>query len=317
MWYNWLFLLPDGCMNQAKLDKYNNSLEFQKWFTRLYCMVLRSIKFEGLPETANERYLKMCILNNGTAGMFNINGSLLTLGAAPCGEYNIYGDWTKALAWGFNKPMGEHKLYMPGAQNQDTAEAVLCRANDIQYAPIMWIYRMAERISRAARTIDVLSEQLKATRIVLCDETQVSSYKNILNKVYENQTVMFASKNINPEAIKSIPTAIDPGTLNTAWDNFRNLVDEFCIDWGVENGNHTDKKERLLEAEINSNNAFTARNRDIILGCMEDFCENCNLVFGLNMSVTMEGGEWDEAGQDGEDHIFGQPESGSGSYQEA
>ena len=77
MWYNWLFLPSDSRMCK-NLNKYNNSLEFQMWFTRLFCMIFEMIHIDGLPETCNERYFKMCLLNSGTACLVEKDGVILS-----------------------------------------------------------------------------------------------------------------------------------------------------------------------------------------------------------------------------------------------
>lgn len=289
MWYSWLFLDPNNKMCKH-LNKYNNSLEFQKWFTRLFCMVYEMIHIEGLPDTCNERFFKMSLLNSGAACLVKHNGSILSLGAAPKGVYNIYGDWKEVLAYGFNQPHGTYSLYMRGSGNQDSCNAVLCRANAMQYPPIMWIYRSAERLADATRTLDTLARQIKNTKLVLCDESQVKSYVSALKKVYDNELVVYAGKNLDPKAIENIPTGIDASLLTSAWDNYRNLIDTFCTEWGISNANHTDKKERLVVAEVEANDAYTATNRSILVNSLEQFAEDANLVFGLDIKITYESG---------------------------
>lgn len=310
MWYNWMMLDP-GDKVCKKLNKYNNSLEFQKWFTRLYCMVLNLIKIEGLPDTCNERYFKMCLLNHGTACIAKHEGAFISVGCAIYGDPNIYGEWRYGMLYGFGKSLGKVTMYLPGSANYEEAQAVLCRANALNVPPVMWIYRMAERLAKCVRTIDTLSEQIKNTRIVLCEESQVASYANVLKKVYDNELIIYAGKSIDPDAVKSIPTAIDGQLLVTAWDSYRNTVDEFCTDWGIQNANHTDKKERLLVGEIESNNAYIENNRDIMMRCLKDFEEQVNEVFGLGLRITWNGGDNDEDAE--KDELWSEGEGGSGS----
>lgn len=314
MWYNWLFLPSDSRMCK-NLNKYNNSLEFQMWFTRLFCMIFEMIHIDGLPETCNERYFKMCLLNSGTACLVEKDGVILSLGAAPEGEYNVYGEWKKVLAYGFNTPVDTFELYMPGAGNEDSAEAVLCRANAMQYPPIFQIYRMAEKLADATRTLDTLGRQLKNTRIVLCEESMVKSFVSIMKKMYDNELVTYAGKSIDPDAIKNIPTSIDANLITTAWDNYRNLIDVFCTQWGIGNTNHTDKKERLVVAEVQGNDAYTECNKAILVESLNRFAADANKVFGLDITIRYEnGGESNENREDSETERWpdGGRESGGG-----
>lgn len=309
MWYQWLFLPSDSRMCK-NLNKYANSMEFQKWFTRLFCMVFEMIHIDGLPETCNERYFKMCLLNSGTACLAEKDGVILSLGAAPEGSYNVYGEWKKVLAYGFNMPVGTFDLYMPGADNADDCSAVLCRANAMQFPPIMWIYRMAERIADTCRTLDSLSKQLKNTKLVLCEESMVKSYVSLLKKVYENEIVTYAGKSIDPDAIKNIPTGIDGSLLVSAWDHYRNLIDQFCTEWGIANANHTDKKERLVVAEVEGNDAFTETSRSILVESLNRFADDANKVFGLDIKIRYESGGANNEDRENSEEI-GWTDSGS------
>ena len=61
---------------------------------------------------------------------------------------------------------------------------------------------------------------------------------------------------------------------------------EFLTCLGINNSN-TDKRERLISAEVNSNNQFVSCNVNKMLEARQRACELINAKFGLNISVEL------------------------------
>ena len=67
-------------------------------------------------------------------------------------------------------------------------------------------------------------------------------------------------------------------------EDMRKWEIKFCSDLGIPNSN-TDKKERLIVDEVNSNNIEVKLWADLALESLKDGCEKANKMFGLNLSV--------------------------------
>lgn len=64
----------------------------------------------------------------------------------------------------------------------------------------------------------------------------------------------------------------------------RKIEQMFATDIGIPNAN-TDKKERMIVDEVNSNNFETQSRCDMWLMSMQKEFEKANKMFGLNLSV--------------------------------
>lgn len=91
----------------------------------------------------------------------------------------------------------------------------------------------------------------------------------------------------------------DNGKLTSEWfnDNLKNNFivgdlqialrkqeNEFCTDLGIPNSN-TDKRERLITDEVNSNNVETQLRAELWLERLKDCCSRVNTMFDLNIDV--------------------------------
>ena len=83
--------------------------------------------------------------------------------------------------------------------------------------------------------------------------------------------------------------------------DLRKIANMFDTEVGIPNSN-TEKKERMLTDEIDSNNVETHTKCDMWLEELKESCRKANNMFGINMSVnwrykpeTVEGGEYNES----------------------
>ena len=128
MWLNTMFpFFTLDSKSIKKAEKYENDLEFQNVFYNLLNIALYSFSFEGLPKTCNERYFKLCLILQGSAALINDPElGFLTLGCTPmmAGDLNIYGEWPRVNAYGWNGFNKMYSCYMYGVDNKD-AEAII------------------------------------------------------------------------------------------------------------------------------------------------------------------------------------------------
>lgn len=66
--------------------------------------------------------------------------------------------------------------------------------------------------------------------------------------------------------------------------DMRKIENQFCTDLGLPNSN-TEKKERLTDDEVNSNNTETVSRADLWLERLQECCTKVNNMFDINISV--------------------------------
>lgn len=293
MWFNSYFpFLQLEPRSRRKLAKYENNLEWQNTFINLVNIATYQFKWDNLPDTCNERYLELTLLTRGMACMVDDpERGYLTLAVNPYDSLNIYGEFSKIRAIGWNGYNREYEAYLDGADNTDTATGVLCRDNNMMYPYIMYIARATDRLTSAMRSMDVAAKKLKNPYFVVCDETQVESVKRILNDVDGNVESIVTSKATYSDMFKVFPTNVDVTILSALRDHYNFIDNEIRTKMGIDNNDRMSKKERLLTDEVNANNMQTGINLDMRLKQREKFCQMVNELFGLNVSVSIRKGE--------------------------
>ena len=109
----------------------------------------------------------------------------------------------------------------------------------------------------------------------------------LFKKVGEHYPYIPVSDALNPDSINAINLNPNTDTLKTLWDQYRNIDNEIRTFLGIQNQCNSDKKERLIVDEVNSNNEITNDYLYLRLRQREDFCKKINDFFGLNVSVKV------------------------------
>lgn len=311
MWLNNFFpFCSNYKLKNDKITLYENNIEFQNNFFSLINLVLDSFKFEGLPDTCNERYFKLCLIWGGCAVLADDKDfGYISLGTAPNPEeMNMYGEPNKVFAFGWNGFNRTYNNYMYGSENSN-ADAVVCRDNDLMYPMINVIWLYATRLTDCMRSIDVTAKKLKTPYFITCDEAQKTSIKKILDDVDFNKDSIIANRSTSPNEFNVLQTNVNPAILDTLWSHFYNLQSEVRSQLGINSATNISKKERLLSYEAHTNDLITDLNLDIRFKNYQLFCDTVNEHFGLNIKVinNVENKEDDSVEQFGPEYLDDDP----------
>lgn len=289
MWFNmFLPFITDYDLAGKKLNKFQNDIEFQNNFVNLVNLATYVFKWNNLPSTCNERFLELCLLLNGRACMVKDNDmGYLTLKASNTGsELNIYGEYDKIFAYGYNGFFKEYTAYLEGGDNSN-ANGVICRDNNLAYPYYYYIILGAKRLTNSIRSIDVASQKLKTPYFITCDESQVKSVEKIINDIEGNKNEIITSKSTMPDMFKVLPTSVDTRTVDVLWNTYNNYDNLIKTILGIDSCTNKDKKERLLVDEVNADSIVSDINVLSRLKMREKFCKQVNELFGLNISVSL------------------------------
>lgn len=291
MWINNYFPFMARCwgkMTEKKLAMFENDLDMQNTIVELINLACNTIHFKNLPETCNERYFKLCLILSGRAMIAKDNElGFISLNVVPDGaRYNIYGECEYVYGYGWNGFNKRYSTYMYGTDNRD-AESVICLDNNLGYPLFNYILIYANRLSTTMRTMDVTARKLKTPYFIVCDETQKTSVKKILDDIDFNQDAIITNKSTTPNMFQVLPTNIREGALQSLWNHYNNLESQIRSILGIQSAVNQDKKERLLVDEVTSNNEMADLSLDIRMDNYNLFCDTVNRQFGLNISVEL------------------------------
>lgn len=245
-------------------------------YKRFELLALNTFKWTGLPETIEERHIERVLFHEGKALFFEdkLDGFL----CLPCGfgqGVNVYGDPLSYHATGFNY----HKKV-------PASDAVLIENNKLRMPTQLAIFYFAKQLYELVRTRDVNVKTLKAPFIVACDDKNVLTMKKILEEIDSNNFAIFGDKSFNlEEAVKVLQTGVKCLTAELT-DAYHDIMNEALTYLGINNAN-TDKRERLITSEAESNNQFIDSCAEMFLEARKRACEAINDKFGLNISVEL------------------------------
>lgn len=219
-----------------------NMAVFSDYYKRLRLLALSVYEWENLPETMNARFLEQCLYWYGKAAIVNddILGIINTK-CTPSESLNIYGDAT------------QYHCYSTGYDKDFPLDDMVYVRNNLEALPTdTTIQLFAQRLYEAERTIDVNVKAQKTPVIILCDEKQRLTMKNVYMKFDGNEPVIYGKKGLDIDDIKVLRTDA-PFVADKLEEYKRNVWSEALSFLGINNV-MTEKKERLVVGEVEANN---------------------------------------------------------------
>lgn len=296
MWLYNMFYMPGmgTCGSEKSFEKladWENAEQHQELFVFITNVFLNLFEWSNLPPTCNSRVLEQTLFFYGKCLFFRddeifskTEGPVIGTGE---GKYwhtpvtlhdgrNIYNEPTGFTAYSYDY----NKEY-------NINNSVLIRNNVSLYPSFPTVRIYVEKLLNAARSIDVVTENIKTPYVMVVDETNKLSAEAFIKKKRNNQEAIFISKGVDPDTIKVFPTSTSAhNTLTDVWEHKHNLENELRSRLGIDNA-HTDKRERLIEAEVSANDLWQEISIDTLLAPRKRACELINEMFGLNVSCEL------------------------------
>ena len=240
---------------------------------RLFNLALNRFTWEGLPEGINSRKIEEFLIRHGQVMFFkDENYGLLALPCYGTSSMNVYNEPVYYNVFG----LGYQKIVK-------VDDGVVIRNNALATNDYDDLLTFATRINEIELTQDVNLNAQKTPFIILCDEKERLTIKNILQQVRKFKYAILGSKSLKLQNTDILNTKSDY-LLDKLQAHKTELMNEALTFLGINNAN-TDKKERLIVDEVNSNNDFILVNLDHMYDERIQACKLLNEKFGLNVSV--------------------------------
>lgn len=241
--------------------------------SRFINLAINRFKWENLPNGIDSRILEGFLINYGMVAFFNDEkyGNMIL----PCfytNELNVYYEPTKVNIFG-------HKYN----KIKDIDEVVIIRNNATSDNDIDDLQTFATRINEIELTIDININAQKTPYVILCDEKERLTFKNIINDVRKFKYAIFGTKNLKINNIDVLNTS-SPYLVDKLQQQKRELFNELLSFLGI-NTNAVEKKERVLVDEVNANNEFILVNLEHMYEERRRAVEAINEKFGTNIKV--------------------------------
>lgn len=285
---------------KKKKNKFENILEFQNTFTDFILTYINSYKIEGLPNTCDERTIKLSFLTRGKVCIFEENNNLFSLPFSSDGSINMYGYPAGGYVFSRNGINKAVKLIIPGTETEGVKElektigaeikkrpeGVLILDNDLLYPLILYIQRMSERIADCQRSIDILVRAAKSPLIITTEDSKVESLKRTLKAIDDNSFYILGEGNLPISSLKTLDSGVKSEMIKTLYEYKKSLVAEVLEMLSI-NSNPDYKKERLIVDEINVNNENCYQNLEKRIETQNKYFEIVNKKYGTNIKCVI------------------------------
>ena len=256
-----------------------NNDTYADYLGRMKKICLSMFEWVNLPESMNARFLEMCLFYNGQAALlYDDEYGYINTMAADGGYINIYGLPTElnCYSYRFNQ---RRSLYMTDTGEEKGKECILVMNNYERVPTTATISLFAYRLAEAQRTADVNIKAQRTPILITTDQKQYFTLKKMYEEYDGNTPAIFADKNlISPDALKAMSTEAK-FIAKDIMDYKREIWNEFLTFLGIQN--LSEKRERLITGEVDSNNELSNLNLQALLIPRKEACKQFNEKYGL------------------------------------
>lgn len=246
-----------------------------QYYEKLTELSISMFDWKNLPDSVDARFLELSLFGDGMCVFFKDEDmdDYLALRCMIGGRLNVYQIPTERRAYasnGYNKAL-------------DETNSVIIFNNMLHTNSVLDVQIMSERLAEIDNIIMVNAKAQKTPILIVCDEKQRLTMKNLYMKYEGNEPVIFGDSNLNPKAITAIHTEA-PYVGDKLIQLKTQIWNEALTYLGISNLN-IQKKERLVSDEVVRNQGGVIASRYSRLNARRQAAEQINKMFGLNIEV--------------------------------
>lgn len=246
-----------------------------QYYEKLTELSISMFDWKNLPDSIDSRFLELSLFGDGMCVFFKDEDmdDYLALRCMIGGRLNVYQIPTERRAYasnGYNKAL-------------DETNSVIIFNNMLHTNSVLDVQIMSERLAEIDNIIMVNAKAQKTPILIICDEKQRLTMKNLYMKYEGNEPVIFGDSNLNPKAITAIHTEA-PYVGDKLIQLKTQIWNEALTYLGISNLN-IQKKERLVSDEVVRNQGGVIASRYSRLNARRQAAEQINKMFGLDIEV--------------------------------
>lgn len=255
--------------NETELAMKINNATYIDYLDRLRLIATSIFTWEGLDEIGgNSRFLEQVLYENGKAVFVkDKDRGYLNLRVNPCDKFNVYNLPTEVECFsiGYNK---KYKF----------EDVVYIMNNELQLPTYNTLSLMAYRLYETERTIDVNLTAQKTPVLIEGDTKTILTLKNVYMQYSGNIPFIFGNKQFDISNKLNVLKTDAPYLVDKLEIHKHELWNDCLTYLGINNSN-TDKKERLITDEVNSNNELICFYLNCFYKTRKKACDEINNKF--------------------------------------
>ena len=264
---------------ETDLSMFINNATYIDYLNRLRLIATSLFTWDNLDKYAGfgaSRFLEQSLYDNGRACfLLDEDYGYLALKVNPSDTLNVYELPTRVNAWsiGYNK-------------NYDFDEVVYIMNNDLQLPTADTIRLMAYRLYDTERTIDINLQAQKTPILIEGDTKTILTLKNVYMQYSGNTPFIFGNKSYELSNKLNVLKTDAPYLIDKLENHKHNIWNEALTYLGIDNAN-TDKKERLITDEVESNNDLINYYLNCFYKTRKKACEDIKEKYGLDITIKL------------------------------
>lgn len=228
-----------------------NNRTYWQYVERLTELAISRFIWHGLPDTVDERYMELHLFRDGQMVWFEDEAiGELCLNLISSGRFDVYGYPVIRRAYSFYN--NYQRMLKP-------SNSVVIYNNLLRTNSLLDVKMFALRLYNMDRIIDVNVNAQKTPVLIVCDEKERLTMKNVYMQYDGNQPVIYGDKNLNVKGMTVLKTDA-PFVADKIYQLKCDVWNEALTYLGITNVT-VNKKERLITDEVERNQGGVVANR--------------------------------------------------------
>ena len=261
-------------ISETEIAMMLNNQTMIDYLDRLRMLATSLFTWENLDEIAGNgasRFLEQVLYDNGRACFVKDEKlGYLALCVNPSDKLNVYRLPTKVMAWSF----GYNKEF-------DFDDVVYIMNNELQKPTIDSLKLFAYRLYETERTTDINLNAQKTPVLIEGDTKSILTLKNVYMQYSGNIPFVFGNKQFDISNKLNVLKTDAPYIVDKLDVHKHQIFNDALTFLGIENAN-TDKKERLITDEVESNNQLVTMYLNCFYKTRKKACDEINEKFLKN-----------------------------------
>lgn len=250
-------------------------------------------EWKGLPKEIKPYQLEKILNLFGQAVLFKVGNNYIVTQAVNSSTLNVYGEPMEVQPVALNgKSFPRVRVYddvveVGGKYEVAKRNGVLIKNNMFSLPTYAMIKPMVDRLCFIWESAGINAGLSRVLALVHCNKDISGVVKSEIGKIMggtRTGLAIVSDKSNVLEKIEKLDLKVDY-VPNDYWTDFDNTFNLICEVVGLTTDMNKAKKERVLTAQVESNDELTSVVAKGYLGFRKNSCEDAKEVFGLSMSV--------------------------------
>lgn len=256
-------------------------------FHRLLSLVINRFKYDKMPETMDARFLELCLINSGKAGVADRSG-VRNFASIINGGFNAYGYPASASLIDYmGKSYGRIIPMLPGST--EYADGVIIYDSKTELPPIARVWWYANRLHLIQTALSVAIQNTRAGVVWETNSrAQTRAIERALKLLDQGKPyiITYGEENDLKDPPKMTANPQTPEILQFLQETYDKTLADFLTEYGINANAVINKLSGVGRDELEQNGEATRLALDAALDCRREGLERVNSMFGTSITVA-------------------------------